>query len=87
MLYYSVKVTINRANKNCIIFLFFQITKRKTGPAFTLRVPSSNGDPIDIDLVPILAFPISNPLSGYSQKKLLSIYNNNPLKVRRILDN
>ncbi|XP_067211979.1 cyclic GMP-AMP synthase-like receptor isoform X3 [Linepithema humile] len=38
-----------------------QITKKKSGPAFTLNVRFSNGDFVDIDLVPVLVYPIHNP--------------------------
>lgn len=54
----------------------YKITMKKSGPAFTLSMPSSKGAQIDIDLVPVLAFSINNPPPGITRK--LPCTNDNP---------
>ncbi|XP_020295044.1 cyclic GMP-AMP synthase-like [Pseudomyrmex gracilis] len=45
--------------------------KRKSGPAFTLSFTPIK-KPIDIDLVPVLAFPIRNPPPGFNARHSLN---------------
>lgn len=67
------KVAYKSSKSNRIILNgSIQITIKKAGPAFTLRISGLN---IDIDVVPVLAFSNSNPPPKCSKRYILERYN------------